>query len=370
MAAINQRLALLINFFIPSPPPPVPPAPPPSPPVPLPPSPPPAPPSPPLPVNYVTTLAGDGSSFMYGGWQDGVGVGASFNGPQGLALDASGRNLFVSDLYNTCLRKVSVANGNVTTIAGPQIASNDVDDVRWDYVGGVAVDNHGNVLVSNRGCWCIVNVSVTDGTVRRLGTGYSYGGVAVDQKTGTVFASGWHCIYKVYSNGTFLPFVGRCGFSGWQDGVGSDALFDFSYLSPNLAMDGTGQLFVADTNNFRIRKVAADGTVTTIAGGGTRTANGLHPQLDGDRFSAGFMRPTAVAVDSTGNVYVADQWSVRVISTDGTVTTPVGTAFGALRDGNDATFGRLLGGIAVDSNTGHVYVAEQAANSIRTFRAY
>src|SRR5205823_1215793 len=108
------------------------------------------------------------------------------------------------------------------------------------------------------------------------------------------------------------------GFSGAVDGNGRDALFAYP---GGLAVDGSGNLYIADHNNHTIRKINAAGSVTTLAG----TA-GIAGSADGNGSSARFNGPTGVAVDGSGNVYVADagNQSIRKIAPSGAVTTFVG----------------------------------------------
>jgi len=221
----------------------------------------------------VTTVAGLAGSS---GWRDGVGVNARFCDPAGLALDGSG-NLYIAEFTNCTIRKMTPA-GTVTTVAGSHASHGSQDGIgrqaQFYYPKGVAVDNTGNLFVA-------------DGNN--------------------------HTIRKVTPAGETSTLAGLAGAWGTADGVGDAARFN----SPQgVAVDVDGNVFVADTENNRIRKISAVGVVTTYAG----SSPGF---FDGPCIDARFDHPTGVTVDNAGNVYVADSnnLKVRKISTEGAVTT-------------------------------------------------
>jgi sugar lactone lactonase YvrE len=156
----------------------------------------------------------------------------------------------------------------------------------------------------------------------------------------------------------FNPLAG--GQTGSSDGTGTAAEFN----SPNgLAIDSQGNLYVADTGNYTIRKVSASGVVTTIAG-----TPGLKGSSDGKGAAALFSSPTGIAVDATGNLYVTDTGNntVRKIDTTGQTSTIAGTpgVTGSTDNtGSEASFNGLTG-IAVDSS-GNLYVADSGNDTIR-----
>jgi sugar lactone lactonase YvrE len=197
--------------------------------------------------------------------------------------DSAG-NLYVADQGNSTIRKVTAA-GVVTTLAGTAGMTGSVDGMgtaaRFNGPDGVAVDNAGNVYVADFGN---------------------------------------HTIRKVTATGIVTTLAGTAGMSGSADGTGTAARF---FFPAGIAVDSAGNVYVAELGNPTIRKVTADGVVTTLAG----TA-GAVGSADGTGADARFNRPTGVEVDSAGNVYVADQnnSNIRKVTPTGITTTVAGTA--------------------------------------------
>lgn len=169
--------------------------------------------------------------------------------------------------------------------------------------------------------------------------------------------------FSAHAQSTYPPYAfstlaGKAGFHGLLDGTGSAARFFF----PNgVAADSAGNVYVADTKLNAIRKVTADGVVTTLAGGTSGSA-------DGTSTNAQFGTPTDVAVDSAGNVYVADYYNatIRKVTAGGVVTTLAGRAGeigSADGSGNAARF-HYPTDVAVDS-AGNLYVADDNNSTIR-----
>jgi sugar lactone lactonase YvrE len=311
----------------------------------------------------VTTLAGSTQ-----GGAGGTGVAAQFNTPSGVAVDTAG-NVYVADEFNAAIRKVSPA-GEVTVLAGsnPGYADGKGSAAKFDGPSCVAVDAAGNIYVGENQGHRIRKVS-PDGVVTTLAgknVGYADGkgaeakfiypnGVAVDG-AGNVYVAdfGNHLIRKVSPGGEVTTLAGST--QGYAEGKGTAAKFN----SPNgVAVDGAGNVYVADLANNRIRKVSPDGEVTTLAG----STGGL---ADGKGAAAKFNGPAGVAVDGAGNVYVGEfvGHRVRKVSPDGEVTTLAGVRKGN-GDGTGAT-AQLNGpvGVAVDA-AGNVYVADRDNHRIR-----
>jgi hypothetical protein len=259
----------------------------------------------------VSTLAGLAGNS---GTADGTGSAARFNGPRGVAVDVSG-NLYVADANNQTIRKIT-AGGVVTTLAGTAGSSGSEDGpgstARFDKPYGVAVDSGGNVYVSDEYNHTIRKIAA--GVVTTLageagtngkadGTGgaahFNYPlGVAVDSSF-NVYVADWanHEIRKISAAGVVTTLAGDAGY-GRADGVGSAARFDRPYF---VAVDGIGNVFVSDDGNDTIRRITADGVVTTVAG----TA-GSSGRADGVGSAVRFNSPQGIAVDGSGNVYVGD----------------------------------------------------------------
>ncbi|MFT6292434.1 MAG: streptogramin lyase, partial [Ilumatobacter sp.] len=317
----------------------------------------------------VITLAGTGSP----GAVNATGTSASFYAPAGVAVDGSG-NVYVADYENHLIRKISPA-GVVTTLAGDG-SSGAVDgtgtSASFNNPGGVAVDGSGYVYVADTDNHLIRKISPSGVVTTLAGTGSSGAvdgtgisasfyfpfGVAVDG-SGNVYVAdqGNNLIRKISPSGEVTTFAGT-GSSGAVDGTGTSASFSYPY---GVAVDGAGNVYVADTSNHLIRKISPSGVVTTLAGTGSSGA------VDGTGTSASFFDPYGVAVDGSGNVYVADQSNhlIRKISPTGVVTTLAGTgSSGAVNaNGTSASF-YFPFGVAVDGS-GNVYVADYFNHLIR-----
>ncbi len=311
----------------------------------------------------VSTLAGSGTA----GFADGTGTTAQFNSPLGVAVDAAG-NLYVADLKNNRIRKIT-PSGEVSTLAGSGIVGS-VDGTgttaQFNETCGVAVDASGNVYVADRSNHRIRKIT-PGGEVSTLagsilgyanGTGtaakfYNPRGVAVDA-SGNVYVADYsnHRIRKITPGGEVSTLAGS-GTPGFADGTGTAAQF---YYPASVVVDPSGNVYVADLANYRIRKITSSGEVSTLAGSilgyGTGTA-------------AQFKTPIAVALDANGNVYVADSYGIRKITTAGEVSTLAGGDTGGYANGvaTDAKFVRAAG-VAVDAS-GNVYVADELDNRIR-----
>jgi hypothetical protein len=327
------------------------------------------------PARVVTTLAGAvGASGSF----DGTGVGAWFYYPTGVAVDGSG-NVYVADTYNSTIRKVTPA-GVVTTLAGTAGAFGSADGAgaaaRFSYTQGVAVDASGNSYVADRDNSTIRKVTPAGVVTTLAGTAGAFGsadgtgaaarfinprGVAVDG-SGNVYVADTSnsTIRKVTPAGVVTTLAGTAGAFGSADGTGAAARFNSPW---GVAVDGSSNVFVADSYNSTIRKITPAGVVTTLAG----TA-GARGSADGTGAAARFYYPQGVAVDGSGNVYVADtsSYTIRKITPAGVVTTLAGTA-GVTGSADGTGAAALFGGpvdVAVDG-AGNVYVADVDNNTIR-----
>lgn len=259
----------------------------------------------------VTTFAGQAGSA---GSNDGTGVNARFLYPKGLAIDTAG-NVYVADSFNHIIRKITPA-GVVTTLAGLAGTLGATDGLgsaaRFNYPIGIAVAADGTVYVADRSSSTIRRIS-SNGMVSTLagnpgsvGTSNGTGSAArFTEPTGlTIDAAGNlfvadtfnHTIRKVTPAGVVTTFAGQPGIGGHVDGLGGR----LSY--PNgLGFDVAGNLFVAQGSNATVRRITADGVISTVAG-----VPNLHGNTDGLGSVTRFGTPIAVAADITGNLYISD----------------------------------------------------------------
>ena len=275
----------------------------------------------------VTTLAGSVGQF---GSADGTNNAALFNYPSGLAVDGAG-NVYVADTYNSTIRKVT-SSGVVTTVAGRAGLSGSADGTNgtalFNFPRGVAVDSAGNVYVAD---------------------------------------SGNNTIRKVTTSGVVTTLAGSAGVSGSADGTNNTALF---FYPSGVAVDGAGNVYVADLDNNTIRKVTSLGVATTLAGLPQFDHFGtpIGGSADGTNSTARFNYPFGVAVDNAGNVYVADTGNsiIRQVTTNGVVTTLAGNAgqTGSADGTNSAAFFDNPYDVALAGN-GRLCVADTGNDAIR-----
>jgi sugar lactone lactonase YvrE len=278
----------------------------------------------------ITTVAGNGTAAYNG---DNIpATSAQLNWPAGVAVDSAG-NLYIVDYDNQRIRKVD-ARGNITTVAGTGTPGYNGDNIaatsaELDYPGGVTVDSAGNVYIADS---------------------FNYR------------------IRKVDTGGTITTVAGGgSGCAGQTDALGDGCPATSAELSvpAGVAVDSAGNLYIADYDNDRIRKVNASGIITTVAGNGSYGYNG-------DNFAATRAElnfPSGVAVDSAGNLYIADRNNQRIRKVDasGTITTVAGTGISGYNGDNiPATSAQLNypNGVAVDS-AGNLYIADWDNNTIR-----
>jgi sugar lactone lactonase YvrE len=313
----------------------------------------------------VSTFAGSGNE----GFADGIGTSASFYYPRGLVVDSSG-NVYVADSYNQRIRKIT-PDGTVTTLAGSGdqgYADGIGTAASFDTPEGIAVDSTGNLYVADSGNNRIRKIT-PNGTVTTLaGSGHGYAdgigtaasfnyprGVVVDS-SGNVYVADVNNarIRKITSQGIVSTFAGS-GNYGFADGNGTEAKFSFPSA---VAVDTSGYVYVADAGNYRIRKITPQGVVSTLAG----VSSG---NTDGPGMAAGFSDLKGIQVDSDGNVYVSSRDRIRKIRPHGDVSTLAGKGQDGFADGPgpEAVF-RDPAGVAVDSS-GNVYVADRWNHRIR-----
>jgi uncharacterized protein (TIGR03437 family) len=322
----------------------------------------------------IATVAGNGTCCISG--DNGPAISAQLNYPQGVAVDSAG-NLYLADPGNNRIRKV--ANGAITTVAGngtPGFSGDDglATSAQLNNPDGIAVDSAGNFYIADTSNNRIRKVSnrviatvAGDGTLGFSGDNgpatsaqlaYPWG-VAVDLAGNLYIADYGNNRIRKVSNGVIATVAGNGtrGFSG-DNGPATSAQF---YDPAGLAVDSLGNLYIADYGNNRIRKVSG-GMITTVAGGGASLGD------NGPATSAQLSLPYGIAVDSGGNLYVADWGNNRIRKvSNGVITTVAGTGTrGFSGDTGLATGAQLANpeGLAVDS-AGNLYIADSGNSSIR-----
>lgn len=357
---------------------------------------------------FVATVAGSGRADTHD-FADGVGTQARFNGPAGVAVGPDG-TIYVADAGNNTIRRVT-PDGVVTTLAGtpPAPGTATTGPAPGGLVDGkgptaqfndpqaLALEPDGHLVVADTANNRIRDVA-PDGTVStvagsgrtgdalNLGSqgGYQDGpanqaqfnapaGVAV-AADGSIYVadSGNDLIRRIATDGVVSTTAGKynagtAGFAGgYADGNGTAAQF---WQPEGIAFGGDGTLYIVDQGNVRIRKMTQAGVVTTLSGAGPSMDGST---LDGPANVARFSHPFGIAVDTDGTLFVTDQMAARVraVAPDGSVSTVAGPTGGGgigptAIDGlaGAARFGEV-GGVAVGPG-GHVYVADSGAHCLR-----
>ncbi|MFZ2492171.1 MAG: hypothetical protein WA208_11850 [Thermoanaerobaculia bacterium] len=314
------------------------------------------------PEGEVSTLAGFAGIR---GSSDGVGSGARFAVPEGVAVDAGG-NVFVADTGNHSIRRITPA-GAVTTIAGLSRTFGHVDatrsDARFNYPAGLAIDRDGNLYVADGGNRVVRKVTAAGAVTTIPETGGPTFGVAIDGQ-GYLYVAAGATVFRIGAEGEARTLAGPVNpLSGSADGIGTAARFS---EPAGIAVASSGDVYVADLQNFTIRKITPEGHVTTLAG-----VAGESGSSDGIGSSARFQWPNGLATDAGDNIYVADtaNQTIRKITPSGVVTTlagRVGVSGNADGSRSEARFSWPKA-VAVDRN-GSVYVVD-GASTIRKITA-
>ena len=275
--------------------------------------------------NNISTFAGN-SGYGFAG-DGGPATSSQLSAPRGIGLDSSG-NLYLADRWNNRIRKI--AGGNITTIAGNGQMSFGGDfgaatSAQLSAPDGVAVDNAGNIYISD----------------------------FLNNRVRMVTPSG---VISTYAGN------GNSGFSG-DGGPATSAQLS---QPAGLAVDAAGNLYIADSNNSAVRKVTPSGIISTVAGtGGSQGYSG-----DGAAATAAkMMAPMGVAVDPAGNLYIADfyGWIRKVTSSTGVISTIAGNgSIGYSGDGGPATAAQFYYPVSVALDlSGNVYVADSNNGAVR-----
>lgn len=330
-------------------------------------------------TGQVTTLAGGTGSV---GLVDGMGRAARFAGPGGLAYDGQGA-LYIADSGNSAIRRLDLASGMVSTLAGgrygwadgvggeaqftfPRFLAHDRRD------GSLYVSDWNNstirrIVIATRQVSTVAGAPATWGVSDGSGSEAQFGSphsVVVD-RAGTAYVSDLaDCTIRkvVLATGQVSTWVGRSGQRGSVDGIGSSARFSGP---AGLALDDHGNLWVADQSDHTIRRVElASARVVTVAG-----TSGMPAHVDGVGRLAQFNYPTHLAMDGDRNLYVSENRGAsirRVAVASGEVTTFVGEprSEGHIDGiGRAARFGHPVG-LAYDRR-GLLYVADEGSGTLR-----
>ena len=331
------------------------------------------------PGGTATRVAGNSASPGYSG-DGGPATSAQFSNPQGPAIDGAG-NLYVADSGNGTIRRIG-PNGVITSLI--LNGSSAYFGVRspllnpsLDYPTAVAVDGSGNLYIAEPAA--VLRVAANGALTTIAGTGVtgdsgdggpatsaqvnSLAGIAVDASGNVYIADNMsNRVRRIGANGTIITVAGTsvAGYSG--DGGPAPAA---QLNSPNgISLDATGALYIADTNNYVIRRVAPNGTITTVAGDGKLGYAG-----DGGPAGAGQLSfPNGIAADTAGNLYIADTWNSRIrkVNTGGALSTYAGNGTAWWGDGGPATSALLYSpwGVALDGG-GNVYIGDSLNNRVR-----
>ena len=327
----------------------------------------------------ISTIAGTGAPTFFG--DNGAATNAALNKPFGLAVDTLG-NLFIADRSNNRIRKIA-PNGIITTVAGNGSGgfagdAGPATDASIFDATGIAVDKSGAIYIADKSnnrvrkvdTFGIITTVAGTGAATFAGDGglatnaglNNPRGVAIDQSGNIYIADQGNSRVRIVSpTGIINTFAGNgtLAFSG-DGGPASTASLNNPF---SLAIDQSGNLYIADVDNERIRKVNTSGIITTFAGGGGAIGDGGLATL------ATLNEPTGIAIDNFGTTYIADGWDnrIRAVGQNGIINTVAGTgATGFSGDGGMPIYAELYNpyGIAINKS-GTVFIADNGNNRIR-----
>ncbi|MBK9166861.1 MAG: hypothetical protein IPM24_05280 [Bryobacterales bacterium] len=334
-------------------------------------------------TSTVRRLSADGRLFVYAGTRNrfgntgdgGPAASAQLNRAQGLATDTAG-NLYIADSSNYTVRRVDAASGIITTVAGTGQTGFSGDggpatEAQLGFPVGVAFESQGGLLIADSNSRRIRRVSpagiistfagggsgaFTDGQAATEVNFPSVSGVAV--RGTTVYVTSSNAVYRINEAGQTFRLVSQTGFGG--DG-GPAAEARVSGLA-GVAVDSEGAVLLTDSGNHRVRRIAPDGVITTIAGSTYLAGDGAPAS------EASLLDPVDVAADARGNVYIAEHGArvIRRVAPDGTIRVVAGNGeSGTLVPGRPALETPLsnLNGIAT-GREGRVYFCDATARRI------
>ena len=263
-------------------------------------------------TGIITTVAGNGLRGYSG--DNGQATAAELDEPTSVAVDSAG-DLFIADEGNDRIREVNLSTGIITTVAGNGTWGYSGDNgsataAKLDYPTGVAVNSAGDLFIADDGNSRIREVNLSTGVIATVAAKLNYPeGVAVDSAGDLFIAdSGNDRIREVSLSTGVITTVAGNGTWGYSGDNGPATAAELHYPS-GIAVDSAGDLFIADNNNERIREVnLSTGVIATVAGDGAYGFNGDN----GPATAAGLHCPVGVAVDSAGDVFIADTDNDRI----------------------------------------------------------
>ena len=323
-------------------------------------------------------LAGSTTS----GNTNGIGAAARFSFPSDMEFNPSG-DLIICDTGNNLIRKITISNNNVTTIAGGAVAGaseTNGNGTAASFISprGIAITPSGVMYIGDIGFCIIRRITGVNNTVSTFAgnstnTGYLDGtgttarffnpeGITLNSSNELfVCDRGNHTIRKITTGATVSLFAGGGGPSGSINGTGNAARFNHVR---SITIDGDGNFYVCDRSNYTIRKITPAGVVTTLAGLANNTGSS-----DGVGSSARFSSPQGIKYNpKDNNLYVCDtsNHTIRKVTLDGIVTTIAGLAnsSGDVNGVGSAIRLKTPTGIAINS-LGHLYIADTGNHKIK-----
>jgi hypothetical protein len=309
------------------------------------------------PSSIITTVAGDGTLGSAGA--HGPATAAELESPVCIAFD-SAANLFIADFNNNRICEVNCVTGAVTTVAGDGTAGYSGDNgpataAELSYPTGIALDSAGDLFIADTGDGRIRKVNLTTGVITTVaGDGTSgYGGdngaataaelntptgVALDSAGDLFIADVYNNVVREVNHATGLITTVAGNATAGYNGDNGQATAAELYYPIAVAVDSVGDLFIADAYNNAVREVnRATGVITTVAGNGfdAGTGTGGYSGDNGQATAAELNEPTGVAVDSTGDLFIADFVNNRVREVNlatGVITTAAGNGSGVSGD--------------------------------------